>query len=238
MIKSIFFIINVVLWTFLLGTLAILLGFIDKKGKLISFGIRCWSKILIFFSGVKIKIIGLENLKKDKNYIFASNHESNFDIPLIFSSINLHLVSIAKKELKKIPIFGWAMKSGQHIFIDRFNKIEALKSLKLAKNSIIKNPRSIIIFPEGTRSFDGKIKQFKKGGLSIAFDLEMDVVPIAVCGTRNVLNRGSIFIKPCPIQLRIGKPVNINQWKNKKKIDFANYIQKKVVEMKKEWIEN
>tara|TARA_B100000401_G_scaffold422336_1_gene349253 strand:- start:26 stop:742 length:717 start_codon:yes stop_codon:yes gene_type:complete len=238
MIKSIFFIINVVLWTFLLGTLAIVLGFIDKKGKLISFGIRCWSKILIFFSGVKIKIIGLENLKKDKNYIFASNHESNFDIPLIFSSINLHLVSIAKKELKKIPIFGWAMKSGQHIFIDRFNKIEALKSLKLAKNSIIKNPRSIIIFPEGTRSFDGKIKQFKKGGLSIAFDLEMDVVPIAVCGTRNVLKRGSIFIKPCPIQLRIGKPVNINQWKNKKKIDFANYVQKKVVEMKKEWIEN
>ena len=238
MIKSIFFIINVVLWTFLLGTLAIVLGFIDKKGKLISFGIRCWSKILIFFSGVKIKIIGLENLKKDKNYIFASNHESNFDIPLIFSSINLHLVSIAKKELKKIPIFGWAMKSGQHIFIDRFNKIEALNSLKLAKNSIIKNPRSIIIFPEGTRSFDGKIKQFKKGGLSIAFDLEMDVVPIAVCGTRNVLKRGSIFIKPCPIQLRIGKPVNINQWKNKKKIDFANYIQKKVLEMKKEWIEN
>ena len=238
MIKSIFFIINVVLWTFLLGTLAILLGFIDKKGKLISFGIRCWSKILIFFSGVKIKIIGLENLKKDKNYIFASNHESNFDIPLIFSSINLHLVSIAKKELKKIPIFGWAMKSGQHIFIDRFNKIEALKSLKLAKNSIIKNPRSIIIFPEGTRSFDGKIKQFKKGGLSIAFDLEMDVVPIAVCGTRNVLKRGSIFIKPCLIQLRIGKPVNINQWKNKKKIDFANYIQKKVMDMKKEWIEN
>ena len=238
MIKSIFFIINVVLWTFLLGTLAIVLGFIDKKGKLISFGIRCWSKILIFFSGVKIKIIGLENLRKDKNYIFASNHESNFDIPLIFSSINLHLVSIAKKELKKIPIFGWAMKSGQHIFIDRFNKIEALKSLKLAKNSIIKNPRSIIIFPEGTRSFDGKIKQFKKGGLSIAFDLEMDVVPIAVCGTRNVLKRGSIFIKPCPIQLRIGKPVNINQWKNKKKIDFANYVQKKVVEMKKEWIEN
>ena len=130
------------------------------------------------------------------------------------------------------------MKSGQHIFIDRFNQIEALKSLKLAKNSIIKNPRSIIIFPEGTRSFDGKIKQFKKGGLSIAFDLEMDVVPIAVCGTRNVLKRGSIFIKPCPIQLRIGKPVNINQWKNKKKIDFANYVQKKVVEMKKEWIEN
>lgn len=238
MIKSIFFIINVVLWTFLLGTLAILLGFIDKKGKLISFGIRCWSKILIFFSGVKIKIIGLENLKKDKNYIFASNHESNFDIPLIFSSLNYHLVSIAKKELKKIPIFGWAMKSGQHIFIDRFNKIEALKSLKLAKNSIIKNPRSIIIFPEGTRSFDGKIKQFKKGGLSIAFDLEMDVVPIAVCGTRNVLKRGSIFIKPCLIQLRIGKPVNINQWKNKKKIDFANYIQKKVMDMKKEWIEN
>ena len=238
MIKSIFFIINVILWTFLLGTLAIVLGFIDKKGKLISFGTRCWSKILIFFSGVKIKIIGLENLKKNKNYIFASNHESNFDIPLIFSSINLHLVSIAKKELKKIPIFGWAMKSGQHIFIDRFNKIEALKSLKLAKNSIIKNPRSIIIFPEGTRSFDGKIKQFKKGGLSIAFDLEMDVVPIAVCGTRNVLKRGSIFIKPCPIQLRIGKPVNINQWKNKKKIDFANYVQKKVVEMKKEWIEN
>tara|TARA_X000001036_G_scaffold136236_1_gene129014 strand:- start:3482 stop:4201 length:720 start_codon:yes stop_codon:yes gene_type:complete len=235
MIKSIFFIINVVFWTFVLGTLAILLGFIDRKGKLISYGIRLWSKILIFFSGVKIKIIGLDNLEKNKNYIFASNHESNFDIPLIFSSLNYHLVSIAKKELKKIPIFGWAMKSGQHIFIDRFNKMNALKSLKLAKKSINSNPRSIIIFPEGTRSFDGKIQQFKKGGISIAYDLDMDVVPIAVCGTRNVLKRGSIFIKPFSIELRIGKPLNIKSWKNKKKEDFANYIHEKVVQMKKEW---
>ena len=237
MLRSVFFLINVVFWTIILGSFSILLGFVDKRGKVISFGIRLYAKILIFFSGIKIKIIGLDNLDKNKNYIFASNHESNFDIPLIFSSIPFHLVSMAKKELKKIPIFGWAMSSGQHIFIDRFNKIKAVKSLKEAKESVHKNPRSLIIFPEGTRSQDGKINQFKKGGLSIAYDLEMDVVPVAVCGTRNVLKRGSILIKPNPVELRIGKPIKIKNWKEKNKRHFANYIQEKVIHIKSEWID-
>ena len=98
MIKSIFFIINVVLWTFLLGTLAIVLGFIDKKGKLISFGIRCWSKILIFFSGVKIKIIGLENL----NGVFHTHDMEKFDDDYLISSSNLgKIYSYNKKKFIK-----------------------------------------------------------------------------------------------------------------------------------------
>jgi len=236
MLRSIFFLINVVFWTILLGSFSIILGFIDKRGKMVSSGIRFYSQILIFFSGIKTKIIGLDNLEKNKNYIFASNHESNFDIPLIFSSIPFHLVSIAKKELKKIPIFGSAMSSGQHIFIDRFNTVEAIKSLEEAKESIHKNPRSLIIFPEGTRSKDGKIKQFKKGGLSIAYDLEMDVVPVAVCGTRKVLKRGSFLIKPYPVELRVGKPIKIKNWVKKNKSEFANYIQEQVTHIKSEWM--
>ena len=192
--RRVFFLANSFFWTVFLGTVVIISGLADFRGHFTGWITRVYCKILLASSGVKYKVVGLDRLDRNSHYIFASNHESAFDIPLIFGGLPFHIVSIAKRELIKIPIFGWAMVAARHIIIDRTNRTKAKKSLEKAKASLNFNPRSVIIFPEGTRSEDGEIHQFKKGGLAIAIDLGMDVVPLAVCGTRDVLEKRSLAL--------------------------------------------
>ena len=150
---------------------------------------KTWSKVLLYLGGVDYKVIGLHNLDPKGFYLFAANHESALDIPLVFAGLPFHIVAVAKIELKRIPIFGWSMMAGGHFFVDRKNQNRALKSLDNAKASMVNNPRSIIIYPEGTRSNDGSIRQFKKGGLVLAINMDLPVVPVALCGTRECLGQ-------------------------------------------------
>lgn len=163
MLQAILFIPVYILVTTALGTVAIVVGSVDFRGKIIAKLVRLWAMILLLASGVRYRVTGLENLDRKGNYIFASNHESSFDIPLVFGLLPYHIVSIAKIELRKVPILGWAMMGARHIFIDRHNSRRAIASLKEASESLTRNPRSIILFPEGTRSPDGDIHQFKRG---------------------------------------------------------------------------
>ena len=127
--------------------------------------------------GIQYQIVGLEKLDKEGNYVFVANHESAMDIPLVFAGLPYHLVAIAKIELKRIPIFGWAMMAGGHFFVDRRNHAKALNSLDKAKDSMAKNPRSIIIFPEGTRSLANGLADFKRSAAWIALKSGFPVVP-------------------------------------------------------------
>ena len=233
--RRVFFLTNAIFWTVFLGIIVIVSGPADFRGHFVGWITRVYSKILLASSGVKHRVVGLDRLDRNSHYIFASNHESAFDIPLIFGGLPFHIVSFAKKELKKIPIFGWAMVAARHIFINRYNRTKARESLEQAKASLDHNPRSVIIFPEGTRSEDGEIHQFKKGGLSIAIDLGMDVVPLAVCGTRDVLAKRSFALRPGEVELRVGAPISVVQWKEHPKSEFAETVRECVVAMKRDW---
>ena len=233
--RRVFFLANSFFWTVFLGTVVIISGLADFRGHFTGWITRVYCKILLASSGVKYKVVGLDRLDRNSHYIFASNHESAFDIPLIFGGLPFHIVSIAKRELIKIPIFGWAMVAARHIIIDRTNRTKARKSLEKAKASLDFNPRSVIIFPEGTRSEDGEIHQFKKGGLAIAIDLGMDVVPLAVCGTRDVLEKRSLALRSGEVELRVGDPIPVVQWKKRPKGEFAETVRECVVAMKRDW---
>lgn len=235
MIRNIFALINHVFWTGVLGTVAVLVSPFDTRGKIISKVTRLWAFLLLKGSGVPYRVIGLDQLDRDEHYIFAANHESAFDIPLVFAALPFRLVSLAKKELKKIPFLGWAMVRARHIFVDRQNHRRALESLRKAAESLKKYPRSVLIFPEGTRSTDGEIHRFKKGGLSLAFDSGMLVVPVAVCGTSDILIRRSLRLGPGEIELRIGPPVDTGAWGGKSRSEFADYLRKQVVSLKTAW---
>ena len=224
--------------TTIFGLFAVVIGIIDIRGRFVGSLSRMYSRIVLWISGVKYRVVGVENLDINSHYIFTSNHESAFDIPLILGGLNFHIVFLAKKELKKIPILGWAMIVGRHIFIDRYNKKKAVLSLKEAKMSLSSNPRSLIIFPEGTRSKDGKIHQFKKGGLSIALDIGMDLVPLAVCGTAAVVAKKSFALNKGEIELHIGKPIICSHWKGRPTIELADHLRNEVKAMKKNWKES
>jgi len=137
--------------------------------------------------------------------------------------------------LKWIPIFGWAMIAGGHFFVDRRNYTRALKSLEKAKLSMAKNPRSVIIYPEGTRSLDGKVKPFKKGGLVMAMQMGIPVVPIALCGTGNVLKKKGFTLNRQAIELRIGNPIKTQNLDTDNRNQFVEDVRQEVIALKVKW---
>jgi 1-acyl-sn-glycerol-3-phosphate acyltransferase len=138
--------------------------------------------------------------------IFMSNHESQLDPPLLISALPLPAVYIAKKEVQYIPFVGWAAWVAGVIFIDRRNRERAIVSIQDAACQI-RGGKSVVIFPEGTRSRDGALRAFKKGGFALALDAGVPIVPLAVVGSFKVLPYGSLRFRPGPVTIRVGAPV-------------------------------
>ncbi|MFQ6605414.1 MAG: lysophospholipid acyltransferase family protein [Fidelibacterota bacterium] len=226
---------NVAFWTLVLGTMGLLVSLVEHQGRFMGWVARTWSRIILWTSGVPYRVVGLENLDGKGPYIFAGNHESAFDIPLAFACLPYQMVAIAKVELRKIPVFGWAMRAGKHIFIDRKNHDKALASLAAARESLADNPRSILLFPEGTRSLDGKIQAFKKGGLLLAIETGIPVVPIALCGTYDVVVKGSWSITPRLIELRVGRPIPTVGLTIDDRNSFVRQVREDVMALKEAW---
>jgi 1-acyl-sn-glycerol-3-phosphate acyltransferase len=236
--RTIWVIFNVIIWTVLLGGGGTILSIFEWRGKILGEVAHIWSKLILASAGVKYSVYGLDQLDSKQNYVFAGNHESPFDIPLAFAGIKHHLISISKIEYKWIPIFGWAMQAAKHIFIDRHNHTKALESLKKAAHSIKKNPRSILLFPEGTRSTDGKIHKFKKGGLLLAIETQLPIVPMALCGTSDVAIKGARKLTSASVELYIGKPINTEGMTFNDRNELTEKVYKAVVHLKTEWEKN
>ena len=204
----------------------------ERKGKLMSFIAINWSKIILKVGKINFNINGLKNIDLRKNYFFVPNHESALDIPLVFASIPMHVVSVAKIELSRIPFFGWSMIAGGHFFVDRSNHKKAMRSIEKARISMNKNPRSVFLFPEGTRSLDGKVGRFKKGGLKLAIDLGVPIVPIGIVGTNQFQSNLKKGLNTGNIELNIGKPIQTKKIKEKELLSFVEELRKKVILLK------
>ncbi len=205
--------------------------FESEKGRVFGYCARIWGKLIVFFSFMPIKIDGLDNLKKESNYIFCANHGSMFDIPILFHSLPYWLVPIAKIEIKKIPVLGFVMNAGGHIFVDRSNHEKAIKSMRIAKDELLKGEKSLMLFPEGSRSKNEKIKQFKRGGLIIAVESGIPVVPIAIINSHKIHKKGTLTVKRVNIHVKIGEPVKVNNLEPENKKMFPQYLRNKIIEL-------
>ncbi len=166
-----------------------------------------WSPGIVWGAGIRnFKVRGLENIDKDKSHIFVSNHQSLLDIPSIIHTVPVNFYFIVKKEIKKTPLLGWYVSATGMIFIDRKNKKKAIESLHRA-GKLITNGKSVLAFPEGTRSEDGKLIAFKKGLFMLAIQHGIEVVPIAVDGTHRVLPSNSWKFTPQQVKVSVGKPI-------------------------------
>tara|TARA_B100001121_G_scaffold6288_1_gene5369 strand:- start:897 stop:1544 length:648 start_codon:yes stop_codon:yes gene_type:complete len=204
----------------------------ERKGKLMSFIAINWSKIILKVGKINFNINGLKNIDLRKNYFFVPNHESALDIPLVFASIPMHVVSVAKIELSRIPFFGWSMIAGGHFFVDRSNHKKAMRSIEKARISMNKNPRSVFLFPEGTRSLDGKVGRFKKGGLKLAIDLGVPIVPVGIVGTNQFQSNLRKGRNIGNLELNIGKPIQTKKIKEKELLSFVEDLREKVILLK------
>lgn len=199
-------IIAIVIVTIIFASLAIIASLLDRSGKAYHFLGRIWAKLLLWIAGVRVEIIGLENINWNENYVYVANHCSGFDIPVVMASIPGQLRIVFKKELTKIPLFGWQLRIGPYILIDRENPAKAMESLEKAKKKIEKGA-SVLLFAEGTRSRDGNIQPFKRGAFTLATRSGKKIVPLTIKGTFEILPKKKFRIRPGTVRLFIDPPI-------------------------------
>lgn len=224
-----------IFWTILFGIAVILFSLFDyKKGRILGSIVKCWAKTIFKTMNINVRVIGLDKLDRNADYIFAPNHASSLDIPLILGFLPFWIVPISKIELKWIPFLGWAMQAAGHVFVDRRDHEKAMLSITKIKNSLIKNPRSILIFPEGSRTNDGKVNQFKTGGLSIGISTKISIVPIAIEGTFESLSKHSKKFVNKLLTIKVGLPIDTRKYSLDDRKCLANFVNVEVKKLKNE----
>lgn len=190
----------------LLSAAAVLLcSWLPKGGVYPFVSRRIWGPGLVKLAGARVTVSGLEHLKGCDACIVYANHSSHFDIPAMCAVLPIPLYFIAKRELRRIPIFGWGMWAIGMIFVDRSDPEKARTSLAKAAKAI-RRGKHVVTFPEGTRSVDGRLQAFKKGTFHLAKADAIPLVPVAIAGSNRVLPPGGKLNKG-HIHVRVGEPI-------------------------------
>ncbi len=193
-------------YTLVMGSLSLLSSFIDKDGSIQHWFARTWSWLILKTIFSPVEVIGRENIPSGPA-IYAANHQSAMDIPLLYTNLPMQFRIIAKIELFRYPFMGWHLSRSGQIPIDESDMRANLRSIQRAVETV-KSGMPVVVFPEGGRSADGEIKEFKPGAFRIATKADVPIVPVAIVGTFEVLKMNSFVIRPGRLQLVIGQPIS------------------------------
>ncbi len=208
-LRSIYIWVTVLTVMIILSTISILCSIFDRTGTVYLFLARLWCRLWLFFSGVKLNVIGKEHVQPHATYVVVSNHASYFDIPTLLLGLPIKQVRIvAKASLGKIPFFGWSMAMGDFILIQRGAHRNVLESLAQAIDKL-KQGKSVVIFADGTRSLDGSIQPFKRGAFVVAEKAGVPILPVTILGSHKIMHRNTALISPGEITLVIDKPIAV-----------------------------
>lgn len=167
---------------------------------------KLWAFFLLLMTNVHPRIINRDKIKPGQSYIIVSNHQSEYDILALVTTLRTQFRWIIKQELRKIPLFGYALYVARNIFIDRSNHAQAIKTIHEGVDRLPPGV-SVMFFAEGTRSPDGRIQEFKKGGFTMAVEKGLPILPVTVNGSRKVLPKKSLCFTPGPIEVVVGDPI-------------------------------
>jgi 1-acyl-sn-glycerol-3-phosphate acyltransferase len=229
MIKTVLFFLWTIPATVFFGSLAMLAGFFSKTGNFSHKAAIWWAKSILFVSNVKVLTRGGSNIDPNRSYIFMANHQSNFDILALFAGLPVQFRWLAKAELFKIPIFAQGMRGCGYISIDRSNRESAFQSIREAAEKI-KNGASVMIFPEGTRSLDGKLLPFKKGGFVLAVDSGVPIVPMVITGSFSILPKKQWKVRSGTICLDILSPIESASSEPRTKDELMEKVRKAIAD--------
>lgn len=211
------------------AALVLLFSWLPKGGVYPFISRKFWGASLLWCAGIKLETRGLEKLENISNAVFISNHQSHFDIPCITTALPIPVYFIAKKELSRIPIFGWGMWSIGMVFVDRNNREKALKSMEKAAKQI-KKGKFILTFPEGTRSKTGDIQRFKKGSFHLAKNGSLKLIPIVHYGTRKILPSGGKFNPGGKVIVEVCDPISEQEVENQSIQDLSRLAWSQMIE--------
>jgi 1-acyl-sn-glycerol-3-phosphate acyltransferase len=226
MFRLFIYYIVLVIITVIGGSGAAIVGLFNPYSPIIhGFIMQTWSKIILRVTNTNVVRKGLDHITPKKSYIVICNHQSNLDIPVLVANLPLLVTFIAKKELFKIPFFGWGLKGAGMIKVDRSNTKQAIDSLKKAEKNIIDNKLSVIAFPEGTRSHDGEIHPFKKGPFIFAMNTGIPILPVSLKGTFNILPREKLLLKKGDVILQIYTPIEVKNYSFQDRNALIKHVQ-------------
>ena len=214
-------------FTLVLGTLAFVTFLFDRRGRLIHCYARLWGWLILKANGVKVQVSGLEYIDKKKPSIYMCNHQGTFDIFAFLAYLPVQFRWVAKVEIFRIPILGWAMSTAGYISLDRSKRKRAYQGMEIAAQKI-KDGTSVVIFPEGSRSFDGALQPFMNGGFTLALKAGAPIVPITIDGSWHIMPRTTLRIKKGNIQLVIQRPIQTRNLTMKDRKQLIQKVQKKV----------
>jgi 1-acyl-sn-glycerol-3-phosphate acyltransferase len=197
------YLISVILNTLVLALIIIIISPLDRTGNIVHYIGRFWSFLNLYLSGTRVYIKGKKKIEKGQTYIVMSNHQSLFDVWALIAKIPLQLRWIIKSDIKKMPVFGYALERMGHIYIDKSKRKDTALGLEVAARKI-KGGTSLVIFPEGTRSKDGRLKKFHGGGALIAIRSGVPILPVTVNGGRFALPKGTLGLMPGKIKIVVG----------------------------------
>ena len=220
--RTVFFLIPAItLYTIVLGTISLLSTVFDRSGDFGHWCARTWSRLILATTGVRVTVVGAERLDPHKSYVLASNHQSIYDIPIIFAVIPLQLRIVAKASLGAIPFLGWHLRRTGHLLVDRKNPGAGI----IAKmRRLVREFHSLIVFPEGTRSADGRVARFKKGSFLVAIDAGLPVVPVSISGSRQVMQKGRLMVRPGHVRVVVHDPIPSEGVGRENVIEFGNSV--------------
>ncbi len=209
--------------TILTAVFTIVLSPVFPNAQFSYFPARWWGRFFCYLLFVKVKITGIEKLDPKKSYVIAANHQSIYDIFVVYGWLPMIFKWVMKAELRKIPLVGKACESAGHIFIDRKNPVAAKKSLDKAEAQL-RNGVSVVVFPEGTRTYTGQMGKFKKGAFRMATDLHLPIVPVTLRGCFERLPRNGFIITPGTIEMIVHEPVEVEGYEHEKQPELMQKL--------------
>jgi 1-acyl-sn-glycerol-3-phosphate acyltransferase len=214
--------------TVFLGIPVTVAGMFSRTGNLAFSISKLWAYIMLAVSFVRTEIRNIDKIHKGTSYIIISNHQSHYDIITLVTTLGIQYRWIIKKEILKLPIFGYALYASRNIFIDRSNTASAIESINRGFERLPKGV-SVMVFAEGTRSPDGQIHEFKKAGFVMAFQRKIPILPVTINGSRRVMRKGSFTVNPGKIQVVIGDPIDTSGYTTDTIQDLINKTRQTII---------
>jgi 1-acyl-sn-glycerol-3-phosphate acyltransferase len=217
-------------YTLLMGPLALVGGFFDRDGRIMHWFARAWSWLIVKTLFSPVKISGLEKIDTSRVHVYAVNHASALDIPLLYWYLPFHFRIAFKKELLSYPVIGWHLKRSGQVCIDQQNPSHSISSIRAALKGL-QLGLPLVIFPEGGRTPDGYIKPFLQGAFFLSIKAQVDIVPVALVGTYELLPMNTYHIKCRPLEMRVGEPISTAGLKMRDMEAVSAKVQKAIEQM-------
>jgi 1-acyl-sn-glycerol-3-phosphate acyltransferase len=221
----------IILATIAFGTVSVCVSFFDPAGRMTDRIARAWARLLLRIAGVRLRLEGLERIDPSGTHLFAGNHLSLFDTPVVLSSIPSRFLFLVNARYVRLPFLGTHLRRTGHFSVDPGDTRASLRILTAAARAVRERKLSILVFPEGTRSRDGRVGEFREGAAYLAIKAGIPVIPFAIHGTREVLPTGSVHVRGGIVKVVFGAPVDTAAYTVKDRAALNDLLREKVASM-------